>query len=103
MLNMEFVSALLDMNNSKHELRFTMNLEDRILNRINQLLEKRLDNLPPDTFVPHADTAEFSLAVTDIFTAIYGTGSPQLDMVKAAQEDNYKRLSWSVCMAISAS
>lgn len=80
-----------------------MNLEDRILNRINQLLEKRLDNLPPDTFVPHADTAEFSLAVTDIFTAIYGTGSPQLDMVKAAQEDNYKRLSWSVCMAISAS
>ena len=63
-----------------------MNLEDKILNRIDELLEKGLDKEPSSGFVPYADTAEVSLATTNIFTTIYGAGSPQLDMVKEAQE-----------------
>ena len=63
-----------------------MNLEDRILNRIDRLLDKGLDKLSLRDSVSYADTAEFSLAVTNIFATIYGTSSPQLDMVKEAQE-----------------
>ena len=63
-----------------------MNIEDNILNRIERLLEKGLDKRTSSDYVPYADTAEVSLAATDIFTTIYGASSPQLDMVKAAQE-----------------
>ena len=52
-----------------------------------ELLEKGLDKLSyTDGVVPYVDAAEISLAATDIFTTIYGTGSPQLGMVKEAQE-----------------
>ena len=63
-----------------------MNLEDKILNRIDRLLEKGLDKLSYSDGVSYVDAAEISLAATDIFTTIYGTGSPQLDMVKEAQD-----------------
>ena len=63
-----------------------MNLEDKILNRIDRLLEKGLDKLSYSDGVSSVDAAEISLAATDIFTTIYGTGSPQLDMVKEAQD-----------------
>lgn len=63
-----------------------MNLEDKILNRIDRLLEKGLDKLSYSDGVSYDDAAEISLAATDIFTTIYGTGSPQLDMVKEAQD-----------------
>ena len=62
-----------------------MNLEDKILNRIDELLEKG-NQVTFNDAVSYADTAEVSLATTDIFTTIYGTGSTQLDMVKAARE-----------------
>lgn len=66
-----------------------MNLEDRILNRIDQLLEKGLDKLTDFDDVSDTDAAEVSLAAINIFTTIYGAGSPQLDMVKATQQGMY--------------
>ena len=64
-----------------------MNLEDRILDRINRLLEKGLDKLSYDDDISYVDAAEISLAATDIFSTIYGASSPQLDMVKEAQDE----------------
>ena len=66
-----------------------MNLEDRILNRIDQLLEKGLDKLTEFDDVSDTDVAEVSLAAINIFTTIYGAGSLQLDMVKEAQQSTY--------------
>ena len=71
-----------------------MNLEDNILNRIDELLKKELDR------VSLVEAAEISLAVTNIFETIYGTRSPQLDMLETARNhafdrsepDFYKRL-----------
>ena len=71
-----------------------MNLKDNILNRIDELLKKELDR------VSLVEAAEISLAVTNIFETIYGTRSPQLDMVETARNhafdrsepDFYKRL-----------
>ena len=65
-----------------------MNLEDRILNRIDRLLEKGLDRASYTDGVSHVDAAEISLAATDIFSTIYGAGSPQLDMIKEGQEED---------------
>ena len=64
-----------------------MNLEDRILNRIDRLLEKGLDRHTYTDGVSHVDVAEISLAATDIFSTIYGASSPQVDMVKEAQDE----------------
>ena len=66
-----------------------MNLEDRILNRIDQLLEKGPDKLTEFDDVSDTDVAEVSLAAINIFTTIYGAGSLQLDMVKEAQQSTY--------------
>ena len=63
-----------------------MNIEDRILNRIDRLLEKGLDRHTYTDGVSHVDAAEISLAATDIFSTIYGASSPQVDMVKEAQD-----------------
>ena len=63
-----------------------MNLEDKILNRIDRQLEKRLDLLSYTEGVSYGDAAEISLVATDIVTMIYGAGSPQINMVKGAQE-----------------
>ena len=62
-----------------------MNLEDKILNRIDELLDKD----------PHeaslADASEISLVVTNIFETIYGPRSPQLDMMEAARKHAFDR------------
>ena len=62
-----------------------MNLEDKLLNRIDELL----DIQPRDASL--VDTAEISLVVTNIFETIYGLGSPQLDMVEAARKHAFDR------------
>ena len=80
-----------------------MNLEDRILNRIDRLLEKGLDRASYTDGVSHVDAAEISLAATDIFATIYGTGSPQLGMVKEAQDREDTLSLWrGICTAIFA-
>ena len=63
-----------------------MNLEDRILTRIDRQLEKQLDMRSYTDGVSYVDAAEISLVATDIVTMIYGTGSSQANMVKEAQE-----------------
>ena len=66
-------------------MRFTMNLKDKLLNRIDELLDKD----------PHeaslADASEISLVVTNIFETIYGPRSPQLDMMEAARKHAFDR------------
>ena len=62
-----------------------MNLKDNILNRIDELLKKELDR------VSLVEAAEISLAVTNIFETIYGTRSPQLDMVETARKHAFDR------------
>lgn len=61
-----------------------MNIEDRMLNRIDRVLEKGLDRQSYADGVSYVDAAEISLVATDIFSTIYGVGSPQLDMIKEA-------------------
>lgn len=80
-----------------------MNSEDRILNRIDRLLEKGLDKLSYTDGVSYVDAAEISLAATDIVTTIYGTSSPQLIWLKRHRRATILSLSRIICTVISAS
>lgn len=67
-----------------------MNLQDNILDRINELLEKDLDD------APHTDAAEAHLAVINIFQTLYGPHAPQIDMVKTARNQVYNGETWAI-------
>ena len=57
-----------------------MNLEDKILNRINELLEKQTDP------VSLTDASEITFAVINILESIYGAHSTQLGMVETLEQ-----------------
>ena len=61
-----------------------MNLKDNILNRIDELLRKEPDR------VSLVEAGEISLAVTSIFEIIYGTCSPQLELVERVRKQVYE-------------
>ena len=61
-----------------------MNLKDNILNRIDELLRKEPGQ------VSLVETGEISLAVTDILEKIYGTCSPQLELVEIVRKQVYE-------------
>ena len=71
-------------------MRYTVNLKDSLLNRINELLEKELDE------APHADAAEVHLAVINMFETLYGPHAPQLDMIKTVRDQVYDRETWGI-------
>ena len=66
-------------DNSEHELRFIMNLEDKILDRINQQLDQG------------RNLSELYVTVTSSFQMIYGPNSAQLRLVETVREQVYNR------------
>ena len=60
-----------------------MNLKDKLLNRIDELLEK------PIPQVSVSDAGETFLALTNMFEMIYGTHSPQLELVENMRKQSY--------------
>ena len=61
-----------------------MNLEDKLLNRIDELLQKEPRS------VSLVEAGEISSAVTSIFERIYGTHSPQLELVERVRKQVYE-------------
>ena len=67
-----------------------MNLKDSLLDRINELLEKELND------APHAAAAEVHLAVINMFQTLYGPHAPQIDMVKKVRDQIYDGEKWAI-------
>lgn len=65
------------MLNGEYERRAIINFEEKILNRIDELLEKG------------RDLGELYLAVTNIFERIYGSHSPQLRLLESLRKQVY--------------
>ena len=62
-----------------------MNIENKILNRINELLETELKQVSP------ADASEVFFAVTNIFETIYGPQSTQIGLVQTLHKEAKNR------------